>query len=125
LGAILQRRAKEARKVTGLRPRAILKRPVLRLQSEELAIWLSIQVQKGRTSFDKSLVTTFENGFEMLKRLGKQDFAAYTLASLKQATGQQQQGLELLDSYLAHERRERGPVPPFLLQLREAIMPRM
>lgn len=118
--ALLQNKMSVAAKLTRQKPKKILKRSVLRLRCDELAIWVAFSLQRGVRKFDKPVIAAFESDFERLKRLGNQDFTVYALASLRRTTIGDAAAASLLSDYLS-ERREMSRPPAFLLELQHSL----
>jgi hypothetical protein len=98
----------------------ILKQSVLRLRCDELALWIGLSLEGGTAQFEFPIVRAFEHTFAKLKTLGNQDFAAYVLARLRQVTDGAATAASFLNDY-ARDRREKSPLPGFLLDLEHSL----
>jgi DNA-binding SARP family transcriptional activator/tetratricopeptide (TPR) repeat protein len=119
--ALLQSKTSTAARLVRPRARKALKRSVLRLRCDELAIWITLSLQKGVTHFDAKLISALEDAFATLKHLGSQDFTAYALTLLRRTTKGTDSAASLLSDYLANHRREISSPPAYLRDLVDSL----
>ena len=83
-----------------------------RLQSMALSIFALWRIRTGEPFADAA---AFKNVFQKASCTGGQDFAAYARFELERTTGGNSRGHDLLTRYVRTSRRERSPLPPFLV----------